>query len=165
MSSNHSESDGIRPPLTDADIERLRKPLQSMAGRHTPDRSLRDDLVQEALLALVDDGGWTDFRKVARRAMRRFMREELRRRMASLEDGPVPLSSDSPIWDELGSIGLSDAHRTAAVLYWSEGRSQTDIASATGSTQATVSKLLKEVERAVWEQWVDDSEGGGEQIG
>ena len=159
MSNNHSESDGIRPPLTDADIERLRKPLYALASGHTPCRSLRDDLVQEALLALVDDGTWTNFRTVARRAMRRLMKEEREQKLKSLDDAPPPLAPDSPIWDELEHIGLSWEHRRAAVMYWGEGRSQSEIAEEMGSTQATVSKLLKDVEMAVVERRADFSEG------
>ena len=166
-SVHYEDERKISFPLSNDDIQYLYPKLYSLAGRFSKCKSFRDDLVQAALLALIDGKRkWKNYVVVSQSAMKDYIRTERRAKFpvsennyqnrVDVEDVMIDQLQQEEIVGFKG-LGLEETLRHAAVMYWVDGKTQEAIASRLGVAPTTISNYLKEVKNVIKEKWLSPS--------
>lgn len=159
-------------PISEPDLLSIIPKLHSIAKQYAPkNRSLQDDLVQAACLALVDGRRkWENAFTCSRSAMKDYMRQERRGGCCDYDvtvdgtpeealwaDGPelvTPLQVDEMMRFE--GLNLDERDMEIARLYFVDGLLQEQIAERVGCVQATVGTRLNYVREQVKTYWLRD---------
>lgn len=156
----------FRFPLTEAQILQLQPPLRRLAASFKVPAEDRDDMVQHAVVALIDGRRkWTNPVVAARSAMLDWLRKkQLQHRMdcQPIEESVAERMTCDPEalkeFQEFRGMGLDDRHRLVGRLYFIDGLSQTEIAKEIGCCQMTVSNMVATIREAVREKHLTPDE-------
>lgn len=141
-------------PLTERQLKGLEPHLKKLAAKYGRCADDYLDLIQTALVALIADDQWTDAIETSDKAMNNYQRQQRRRGWTdatSLTEGSLESAYetvDQVQLEELKSLEwlrVPEQHRQAAVMKWTEGWTNGEIAEELGVSATTVSQWLFEV--------------------